>query len=182
MKWLTIILLSQAIVMAAIGRLAANIYSEVGDAGQVPQLAQDIMPAGPVQAVQGRIENAFDADLFRIEIDDPAGFSAHANPAGTSAPTCNCFYSMTGVGAWWPMTTGFIHRCPRSPWEHCEVIHRARTCLPFRRRIMIRWEYTAKFFPMFPRALASPRNYPALTNCLIGAAISWQRAGVIQSI
>ena len=66
MRRYLILLLTQAIWVAASGPLAAGVYIESTDAGSLPQSAEDAVVPGPVEALRGSIAHAFDADLFRI--------------------------------------------------------------------------------------------------------------------
>jgi len=80
-----VLLLSQAVAAATASRAAGTVYFESDDAGHLPELAQDVAFVGSVDAILGRIENAFDADLFRFVIDDPGAFSASTTVDDNSA-------------------------------------------------------------------------------------------------
>lgn len=71
-----VLLVSQTLVAATASRAAGALFYESADAGHLPELAQDVAIVGSVEAIVGRIENAFDADLFRLVIDVPTAFSA----------------------------------------------------------------------------------------------------------
>jgi hypothetical protein len=99
MKWRTVVLLLHAWLVAGIGSIWAEVYNEAGDAGQLQQSAQEVAMSGPIDAIQGRIGNAFDVDLFRIGIDDPSIFSARISAAGTQLPDPQLFlFDDRGLG------------------------------------------------------------------------------------
>jgi hypothetical protein len=88
-----------ALAAAVAGAAAGAIYYEAGDAGQLVELAQDVAVAGPVDAIVGNIEHAFDADLFRMVIDDPAAFSAQAMLTDSPAVDAQLFlFNQRGYG------------------------------------------------------------------------------------
>lgn len=74
-----------------ISRVDAATFSESSDAGQLPELAQELTAVGRVDAIAGGIDHAFDADLYQLAIDAPAEFSAAASHAGTTAPDLQLF-------------------------------------------------------------------------------------------
>jgi hypothetical protein len=79
-------------IAAAVGLpAAAASFVELGDAGQTVDSAQDVATVGQVATIFGRIENAFDADLYRLVIDESANFSAQAYWAGSDAPDLQLF-------------------------------------------------------------------------------------------
>ncbi len=88
----TLAMLLAALSAVSCGRVVgAATYTEVGDAGPTPDFVQDVAITGHVEAIGGRIEHAFDADLYRIMIDDPSAFSATTAWAGTDAPDLQLF-------------------------------------------------------------------------------------------
>ena len=71
---------------AAVEGARAADYHESGDAGSTPAFAQDVALVGAFEAIAGRLDHAFDVDLFRLVIDDPGSFSAVAEPVDGGAP------------------------------------------------------------------------------------------------
>ena len=59
-------------------------FSEVGDAGDLPAIAQVPGGVGSLDEILGRIGNPSDQDMFKIFISDPANFSASTNNPGTN--------------------------------------------------------------------------------------------------
>lgn len=77
MKRATVTLLAAMILATAAPSCASGtMYFEADDAGQLVDTAQGVSLVGNVEGIIGQIENAFDADLFRVLIDDPWSFSA----------------------------------------------------------------------------------------------------------
>ncbi len=72
---------------------------ELGDAGQLPATAQPTVGVGSLDEITGAIPAGTDADIFRINITNPATFSATTavNP-GTLGDTTLYLFTSTGVG------------------------------------------------------------------------------------
>ena len=87
MRPLTLFIFALAVAAPA----PAAVYYESVDAGALPFMAEDVLLAGPVDSLEGRIAHSFDTDLFRIRIDDPAAFSARANVVAGYAPDPQLF-------------------------------------------------------------------------------------------
>jgi hypothetical protein len=79
-----------ALVVAACAAHAAT-FHETGDAGSALRLAQSAPIVGPLDAIAGRIDHAFDVDLFALNVADPHAFSATAVPVDAGAPHLQLF-------------------------------------------------------------------------------------------
>lgn len=73
------------------GSAFATPFLEGIDAGQTVESAQELALVGPVDVIAGRIDNAFDVDLYRLIVDEPEVFSAIAAPGATEAPNLQLF-------------------------------------------------------------------------------------------
>jgi hypothetical protein len=84
----------------------ADVWVEVGDAGQLPTTAQvtGTTPFAPLTAIFGTIDSAGpngDVDLYQIRIVDPAGFSATTvNAFGTLTDTHLFLFDANGRGVY----------------------------------------------------------------------------------
>jgi hypothetical protein len=88
-----LVLISSVLVAGAAGNARAVTVAEVGDAGETLATAQ-LIPQGstPLTAITGTIvTDSSDVDLYRIYIDDPAGFSAETTNGDSSCLTCGEF-------------------------------------------------------------------------------------------
>ena len=76
-----------AILTLALGTtpLFAGVWTEVGDAGEVPTTAQETLGVGLLGSIFGTLVPGTpdDVDMYGIFISDPDAFSAIANPDGT---------------------------------------------------------------------------------------------------
>jgi hypothetical protein len=78
-----------AVLMCFAGQGSANIWTETGNAGDLPGTAQDTSGYGPLTEIIGNLNFNIDTgiygvDLFRIQITDPANFSAMTNGANNN--------------------------------------------------------------------------------------------------
>jgi hypothetical protein len=58
---------------------AHAVWMEIGDAGDLPGTAQIILGSGPLTSITGTFPDNYDADMYKIYISAPAGFSAFAH-------------------------------------------------------------------------------------------------------
>ncbi|MCA9260514.1 MAG: hypothetical protein KDA61_14980, partial [Planctomycetales bacterium] len=87
---------SQCVVTILLGcvslpRAAALTYEEILDAGPLPDLAQEVAGFDSIEAILGRLDHAFDVDLYRIEVGVPQEFAAAALPTHDAAPDLQLF-------------------------------------------------------------------------------------------
>ncbi|MGH9693742.1 MAG: PEP-CTERM sorting domain-containing protein [Bryobacteraceae bacterium] len=94
----SILVLICALTAICLGNYAsAATYTEIGDAGQTPGDAQYTGPGGqPLSAIFGSIFSGTDADVFVINITDPANFSATTVNGTTSLDTALFLFNMNG--------------------------------------------------------------------------------------
>jgi hypothetical protein len=86
-----------ALAVASVSGLAnAQIWNEVGDAGDLPASAQVVMGAGSLTQINGFF-GANDADMYRILITNPAAFSA-TTFGGTTLDTQLWLFHVSGMG------------------------------------------------------------------------------------
>lgn len=77
----------------------ADVFFEMGDAGQLPGTAQPVIVTGPLDAISGNISNNNDVDMFMIFIPNPALFSATtAGGTGTLVDTQLFLFRADGTG------------------------------------------------------------------------------------
>ena len=79
------------------GAAAADTWTEIGDAGQLPGSEQIIGGTGALTQIIGNISSNVDVDLFRIYISDPAAFSA-SSTGGASFNTNMALFDASGMG------------------------------------------------------------------------------------
>ncbi|MDQ6859659.1 MAG: DVUA0089 family protein [Verrucomicrobiota bacterium] len=80
------------------GSLHAQIYAEIGDAGQTLGTAQSTgIPGTTLSAITGTISSATDADLFFIRITSFTTFSATTVNATTMIDTALFLFDITGA-------------------------------------------------------------------------------------
>jgi hypothetical protein len=89
--------MASAILAALAFGAAANadIWLEFGDAGALPATAQVTVGSGSLDAITGVLSDPNDADMFLINISNPAAFTALA--FGIEDPELSLF-SLTGFG------------------------------------------------------------------------------------
>jgi hypothetical protein len=73
------VLFAVALFFAA-GAVDAVSYFEIADAGPIPDAAQVVAVAGTVDILLGRLEHAFDVDLYRLVMTNAQTFSVTAVP------------------------------------------------------------------------------------------------------
>jgi len=78
MKRLITICIAAVLILASSDAFAAS-WTEIGDAGDLPLTAQTVVGSGPLDAISGSLSDIYDADMYRIYISDPTGFSAYAS-------------------------------------------------------------------------------------------------------
>ncbi len=74
--WRTLLFASAAAALLGSSDARATPWGEVGDAGELPESAQQPVGSGALDSISGTIGAVDDRDLFRIRITDPAAFSA----------------------------------------------------------------------------------------------------------
>ncbi|MGE0480326.1 MAG: DVUA0089 family protein [Phycisphaerae bacterium] len=84
-----------AAAMAFAASANAGIWSEVGDAGDLPGTAQTAVGAGSLDQIDGALAGG--ADMYRICITSPSTFSADTN-GGASFDTQLFLFDLNGVG------------------------------------------------------------------------------------
>jgi len=57
---------------------AVGVWTEIGDAGDLPGTAQAPIGSDPLTTITGTLSSDYDADMYKIHIVDPANFSAYA--------------------------------------------------------------------------------------------------------
>jgi len=77
-KWLLGLVAWAAVMTLGVGPAAAISWTEVGDAGTLPPVAQDAAVVGPLDAIIGALTGYDDIDMYKIAITDPDAFSAIA--------------------------------------------------------------------------------------------------------
>jgi hypothetical protein len=95
LRWLTV-----AICLALLpASCSAQVWVEVGDAGELPATHQEPAGTGPLLAIEGEVSNLRDSDLYCIFIRDPASFSASTiNAFGTLVDTQISLFRLDGIG------------------------------------------------------------------------------------
>jgi hypothetical protein len=73
------------------------VHSEIGDAGDLPLIAQTPCRPGPISAISGSFGAANDVDLYKIRIDSPAAFSA-STCAASGIDTILSLFDSNGFG------------------------------------------------------------------------------------
>jgi len=73
-----VILVFPLIILFLMGSDALGVWTEIGDAGDLLGTAQEPTGTGPLTTIEGTISDSWDADMYKINIVDPAGFSAYA--------------------------------------------------------------------------------------------------------
>jgi|GEM_PF-1434960 len=77
----------------------AQLFTEIGDAGATLASANSLPAFGRVDAIAGRLSSANDADIYRIYVNDPSGFSA-TTVGGTSLDTSLFLLNWNGSPAY----------------------------------------------------------------------------------
>lgn len=80
---------------------SAQIWDELvnggGDAAELPGTAQAVLGAGSLVTIAGGFATGADVDMYMINIDGPAGFSA-STVGGTGADTQIWLFDLNGMG------------------------------------------------------------------------------------
>jgi MYXO-CTERM domain-containing protein len=85
--------------MGAASSVFGQVHNEAVDAGDMPGQAQAVVGAGAVTDIFGTVTGLFDADMYVINITNPAAFSATTNIApGTMSDTTLYLFNMNGTG------------------------------------------------------------------------------------
>jgi hypothetical protein len=71
-------------------------WTEVGDAGDLPNTAQVVSGTGPLLSIIGTLSNS-DVDMYQISISNPSGFSAYAT---TGYDTQLFLFDQFGMGVY----------------------------------------------------------------------------------
>ena len=79
------------------GAAAAQTWAEVGDAGDLPGTVQTTIGVGALNTITGTLSSTDDADLYCLEVLNPAAFSASLLCAAQADPSLWLFRS-TGLG------------------------------------------------------------------------------------
>lgn len=85
-----------AAIAVAAGVANAQIWNEMGDAGQSLGTAQTPVGSGAIATIFGSLLG--DADIYAIFIDSPAGFSAKTSGNSTTADTQLFLFDSSGMG------------------------------------------------------------------------------------
>jgi MYXO-CTERM domain-containing protein len=89
-------------LVAAMGAAASafgQVHNETTDAGDMPGTSQAAVGVGPLTDIFGSVSVTSDADMFLIEITNPAAFSATTNIApGTMVDTTLYLFNLDGTG------------------------------------------------------------------------------------
>jgi len=97
MKKLLILAVASAMAASASAQIWDEIIDGGGDAGDLPGTAQAVLGAGSLTTITGGFLSGLDADMYMINIDGPAGFSA-TTVGGTTADTQIWLFDMAGMG------------------------------------------------------------------------------------
>ena len=94
-----------AVLLAAASPAAADIWIEVGDAGQLPSTAQVPLPQSPstgtLDTIFGTFGTPTDVDMYKIMIDNPASFSATTlNQSNVLLDTKLYLFNAGGMGVY----------------------------------------------------------------------------------
>ncbi|RKX56840.1 MAG: hypothetical protein DRP29_09135 [Thermodesulfobacteriota bacterium] len=77
----------------------ASLYSEVGDAGNLPASAQSVTGTGIISDIYGTLSSDNDVDMFKIYIYDPENFYASTiNDDTTVSDTQLFLFDENGYG------------------------------------------------------------------------------------
>jgi hypothetical protein len=79
--------------------LAAG-WAETGDAGDLPPTAQDTVGVGNLDFISGTIFTSLDKDMYKIEITNPAAFSATVIGGGSLADSQLFLMNAAGSGVY----------------------------------------------------------------------------------
>ena len=95
------VLLPVAITMLTIASAAhAQIWNEVGDAGDLPVTAQSTVGTGLLASIKGALGSPTDVDMYCIQVPDPTGFIAALQCVVIQGPNLWIFDATgKGVGA-----------------------------------------------------------------------------------
>jgi len=85
-----------ALTLAA-PRAHAQVWNEIGDAGQLPATAQSTTGVGPLTEIDGNLASPDDVDMYCIHVTDVAGFFANLQCVIIQGPNLWLFDS-TGKG------------------------------------------------------------------------------------
>lgn len=73
-----LIIICAACVLLLTSSNVFGVWTEIGDAGDLPGTAQVPIGSGPLTKIKGKLTGSYDADMYKIYIVDPASFSAYA--------------------------------------------------------------------------------------------------------
>lgn len=80
------------------GTARAQIWTEIGDAGELPATAQVTAGSGPLTEIDGGLSNESDVDMYCIRVADPLSFFANLLCVAIQGPDIRLFKA-SGVGA-----------------------------------------------------------------------------------
>jgi hypothetical protein len=99
-KFLLAVLGSWVIVFGFAAGALAQTWNESGDAGALPGTAQSTVGAGSITAIAGNLDSPSDVDMYCIQVQAPATFSARLQCVVIQGPNLWLFDSMgKGVAA-----------------------------------------------------------------------------------
>lgn len=90
------------------GEDGALTWIEQDDAGETVEMAQAVVGSGPLAAIRGTLRGGGDADLYLIEVADPAVFSASTEGAGFDSQLFLFRADGTGIAAYDDGTSGTL--------------------------------------------------------------------------
>lgn len=97
MKKFAILAVATAMAATAPAQIWDEILDGGGDAGELPGSAQLVLGVGSLTTITGGFFGALDADMYMINIDGPAGFSA-TTVGGSAADTQIWLFDLAGMG------------------------------------------------------------------------------------
>jgi hypothetical protein len=90
--------LAAVAMLLTITPAGATIWTEVGDAGNLPGTAQITIGVGPLTSITGTLPDNSDVDMFCIQITDKANFRAAISPLAATVDPDIWLFNANGFG------------------------------------------------------------------------------------